>query len=91
MHIVEQPLPRVQHLSGANLPNTHQTFIIKTVDFHVFQVSTVTDRAYLPEYMAVRDRYITDPPPASTLMIVTGFAREAFLVEVEVIAAAAPR
>ena len=48
----------------------------------------VTTRDSLPGYMAVRDHYISDPPPASTLMIVTGFARPEFLVEVEVIAAA---
>ena len=47
----------------------------------------VTDRAYLPAYMAVRDRLFGDPPPASTLMIVSGFAREIFKVEVELIAA----
>ena len=47
----------------------------------------VTDRAYLKDYMAVRDRYVGAPPPASTLMIVSGFATEAFKVEVEVIAA----
>ncbi len=50
----------------------------------------VTDRAHLSEYMAARDRYLgkIDPPPASTLMIVSGFAREIFKVEVEVLAAA---
>lgn len=47
----------------------------------------VTDRAYLSDYMAVRDRLVSDPPPASTLMIVSGFARPEFKVEVEVIAA----
>jgi enamine deaminase RidA (YjgF/YER057c/UK114 family) len=47
----------------------------------------VTDRAYLKPYMAVRDRLFTEPAPASTLMIVSGFAREAFKVEIEVIAA----
>ena len=45
-------------------------------------------REHLKGYMSVRDLYITDPPPASTLMIVSGFARPEFLVEVEVIAAA---
>lgn len=49
----------------------------------------VTDRAHLPGYMAVRDKLFADPPPASTLMIVSGFAREAFKVEIEVVAAAA--
>lgn len=47
----------------------------------------VTDRAHLKDYMAVRDRLVSDPPPASTLMIVSGFARPEFKVEVEVIAA----
>jgi enamine deaminase RidA (YjgF/YER057c/UK114 family) len=48
----------------------------------------VTSRDHLKGYMSVRDRYISDPPPASTLMIVSGFSRPEFLVEVEVIAAA---
>jgi enamine deaminase RidA (YjgF/YER057c/UK114 family) len=48
----------------------------------------VTDRAWLKDYMAVRDRYVADPPPASTLMIVSGFAAEIYKVEIEVIAAA---
>lgn len=47
----------------------------------------VTKREHMKEYMAVRDRYVGDPPPASTLMIVSGFTRPEFLVEVEVIAA----
>jgi len=49
----------------------------------------VTDRAHMPAYMAVRDRVVTDPPPASTLVIVTGFTRPEFKVEVEAIAARA--
>jgi enamine deaminase RidA (YjgF/YER057c/UK114 family) len=40
--------------------------------------------------MAVRDRHFTEPAPASTLMIVSGFARPEFKVEIEVIAAGAP-
>ena len=47
----------------------------------------VTDRAHLRPYMDVRDRVVGDPPPASTLMIVSGFTRPEFKVEVEVIAA----
>jgi 2-iminobutanoate/2-iminopropanoate deaminase len=50
--------------------------------------SFVTSRDHLKGYMSVRDLYIGDPPPASTLMIVSGFSRPEFLVEVEVIAAA---
>ena len=49
----------------------------------------VTDRTHMAPYMAVRDRYVASPPPASTLMIVSGFTREEFKVEVEAIAAKA--
>lgn len=51
----------------------------------------VTDRADMAAYMRVRDRCVAAPPPASTLMIVGGFTRAEFLVEVEVLAAASPR
>ena len=47
----------------------------------------VTAREHLAGYMKVRDRFVSSPPPASTLMIVSGFARPEFLVEVEAIAA----
>lgn len=47
----------------------------------------VTKREDFPPYMAVRDRYTLDPKPASTLIIVGGFTRPEFLVEVEVTAA----
>ena len=49
----------------------------------------VTDRAHMGAYMTVRDRYVALPPPASTLMIVSGFTRPEFKVEVEAIAAKA--
>ena len=49
----------------------------------------VTDRAYLKPYMEARDRHVGSPPPASTLVIVSGFAQPEFKVEVEVIAAKA--
>lgn len=48
----------------------------------------VTGREHLPEYMKVRDELFGTPPPASTLMIVSGFASEAYTVEIEAIAAA---
>ncbi len=50
----------------------------------------VTDRAHMAGYMKVRDEWLagTDRLPASTLMIVSGFTRPEFLVEVEVLAAA---
>jgi 2-iminobutanoate/2-iminopropanoate deaminase len=47
----------------------------------------VVSREQLKGYMSVRDLYVTDPAPASTLMIVSGFSRPEFLVEVEVMAA----
>lgn len=47
----------------------------------------VTDRAHMRGYMNVRDRVVADPPPASTLMIVGGFTRPEFKVEIEVLAA----
>ena len=47
----------------------------------------VAGRQHLKPYMAVRDRYFDLPPPASTLIVVSGFARPEFLVEVEAIAA----
>lgn len=48
----------------------------------------VTDRAFMRAYMDVRDSVVGDTPPASTLMIVSGFTRPEFKVEIEVIAAA---
>ncbi|MGI9462390.1 MAG: RidA family protein [Aestuariivirgaceae bacterium] len=53
----------------------------------------VTDRSNLAGYMAARDRFCADidPPPASTLMIVSGFARPELKVEVEAVAAAPAR
>jgi 2-iminobutanoate/2-iminopropanoate deaminase len=48
----------------------------------------VTDRAYMQGYMRSRDRHFSGTPPASTLMIVSGFTRAEFVVEIEVVAAA---
>ena len=49
----------------------------------------VTDRAHFAGYMAARDAWLQDTAhlPASTLMIVSGFTRPEFLVEVEALAA----
>lgn len=49
----------------------------------------VTDRSYMAGYMSVRDRLFPALAPASTLMIVSGFTREEFKVEIEVLAACA--
>ena len=45
---------------------------------------------YFAEYMRVRDEFVGNPPPASTLMIVQGFARPEFKLEIEAVAARAP-
>jgi enamine deaminase RidA (YjgF/YER057c/UK114 family) len=42
---------------------------------------------YLKPYMAARDRFLTGEPPASTLMVVAGFSRPEFKVEIEIVAA----
>jgi enamine deaminase RidA (YjgF/YER057c/UK114 family) len=47
----------------------------------------VTGREHMAPYMKVRDSLFADPAPASTLMIVSGFTRAEFNVEIEVIAA----
>jgi len=57
---------------------------------HVVRLNAfVTDRAHFPDYMAARDRWLADvvQVPASTLVIVSGFTRPDFLVEVEATAA----
>ncbi|MEM8730808.1 MAG: RidA family protein [Pseudomonadota bacterium] len=59
----------------------------------VFHVSAyVTNRAHMQGYMAARDRFLADRPdtrlPSSTLLIVSGFTRPEFKVEIEVWAAA---
>lgn len=54
--------------------------------------SYVTDRTHMQGYMRARDAFLADTPddrlPSSTLLIVTGFTRPEFKVEVEVWAAA---
>lgn len=47
----------------------------------------VTAREHLQPYMDVRNRLFAAPFPASTLMIVQGFARPDFVVEIEAVAA----
>lgn len=49
----------------------------------------VSSAASLAGYMKARDEFVSNPPPASTLMIVQGFARPEFKVEVEAVAARA--
>ncbi|WP_183832307.1 RidA family protein [Aquamicrobium lusatiense] len=47
----------------------------------------VTGREHMAPYMEVRNALFPEPWPASTLLIVSGFSRPEFVVEVEVIAA----
>ncbi|MEM8952285.1 MAG: RidA family protein [Pseudomonadota bacterium] len=47
----------------------------------------LTDEKDLASYMRVRDRFVADPPPASTLLIVNSFSRKQFKVEIEAVAA----
>lgn len=47
----------------------------------------VTGREHLAPYMAVRNALFAEPYPASTLMLVAGFARPEFVVEIEAVAA----
>ena len=47
----------------------------------------VTGREHLQPYMQVRNGLFEEPFPASTLMIVAGFARPEFVVEIEAVAA----
>jgi 2-iminobutanoate/2-iminopropanoate deaminase len=49
----------------------------------------VSSAQYLGGYMKVRDEFVGNPPPASTLLIVQGFARPEFKVEIEAVAARA--
>ena len=49
----------------------------------------VTDRAYFPIYGAVRGRYASGRGFASTLVIVSGFTRPEFKIEVELTAVGA--
>jgi enamine deaminase RidA (YjgF/YER057c/UK114 family) len=50
----------------------------------------VSSAQYLGGYMKVRDEIVSDPPPASTLIVVQGFARPEFKIEIEAVAARAP-
>ncbi len=55
---------------------------------HVVRINAfVTGREHLRPYMDVRNKRFTHPLPASTLMVVSGFARPEFFVEIEVVAA----
>lgn len=48
----------------------------------------LTESEYRLDYMRVRDAWVADPPPASTLVVVKALALPALKVEIEAIAAA---
>jgi enamine deaminase RidA (YjgF/YER057c/UK114 family) len=55
---------------------------------HVVRLSVfLTEAEYRADYMRVRDAWVADPPPASTLLVVKALALPACKVEVEAIAA----
>ncbi|KGM49383.1 RidA family protein [Pseudooceanicola atlanticus] len=57
---------------------------------HILRINAfVTGREHMAGYMAARDAWLADVAhlPASTLMIVSGFTRPEFVVEIEVMAA----
>jgi enamine deaminase RidA (YjgF/YER057c/UK114 family) len=55
---------------------------------HIVRINAyVTAREHLRPYMDARNARFAAPLPASTLMVVSGFARPEFFVEVEAIAA----
>lgn len=55
---------------------------------HVIRLNTyLVDLADRPAFMAVRDAWVADPPPASTLVVVKELVRPEARVEVEILAA----
>ena len=46
----------------------------------------LTDRADFPGHMKVRSGLLTEPYPASTLLIISGLARPEWLVEIDTVA-----
>ncbi len=65
--------------------------ILASADMDITDVARIntylTSREDFGKYMAVRDKYVASPPPASTLLIVQGFTRAEFNIEIEVTAA----
>jgi enamine deaminase RidA (YjgF/YER057c/UK114 family) len=54
----------------------------------VLRLSVFTEAEYRLGYMQVRDAWVADPPPASTLLVVKALALPACKVEIEAVAAA---
>ena len=72
---IAPPFARYAH--GVEVPAGHRL------------IAYVTGREHMAGYMAARDEWLADITrlPASTLVIVSGFTRPEFVVEIEVLAA----
>lgn len=56
---------------------------------HVVRLNVfLTEAAYREAYMRVRDGWVADPPPASTLLVIKALALPECKVEIEAVAAA---
>lgn len=69
----------IDAILGAGGATTHD--VVKLTTY-------VTDRSHMAGYMKARDAWLAGvpSPPASTLLIVSGFTRPEFVVEIEVMA-----
>ena len=57
---------------------------------HIVKYTTfITSPDYISPFRAVRDRYINELRPASTLLVISGLAAPELLIEIELIAAKA--
>lgn len=57
---------------------------------HLVRLSTfITEAEHRAAYMAVRDAWVVDPPPASTLVVVKALVLPACKIEIEALAARA--
>jgi enamine deaminase RidA (YjgF/YER057c/UK114 family) len=76
----------------ARLAFAHIDACLAAIDMrreHVVRLSVyLTDLDHRAAYMAVRDAWVVDPPPASTLLVVKALALPACKLEIEAIAAA---
>ena len=77
----DEPLPPDSLSPDSPLPDMTLADVVRFTAY-------VTDRAYFPVYGAVRSRYVAGNAFASTLVIVSGFTRPEFKIEVEVTAVA---
>ena len=86
--------PSVTEQAEICFENIRAILAADDMDFsHVLRISAfVTARDHMADYMKVRDKMVAhlSVKPASTLMIVTGFTRPEFLVEVEAAASRTP-